>query len=74
MITIFSINMFDDALRYLLNPRLRGDQGSFGAAKKRKRGFFANSPSNQKCRVEQAGLSTKKMGTGAHPTILLSTK
>ena len=41
MITVFSINMFGDALRDLLDPRLRGGQGSFGAAKKRKRGFFA---------------------------------
>ena len=42
MITVFSVNMFGDALHDLLDPRLRGGQGSFGAAKgKGKRGFLA---------------------------------
>ena len=41
-ITVYSFNMFGDALRDLLDPRLRGAQGSYGAAKrKRKRGFLA---------------------------------
>jgi hypothetical protein len=34
--------MFGDAVRDLLDPRLRGGQGSYGTAKmKRKRGFFS---------------------------------
>ncbi len=34
--------MFGDALRDLLDPRLRGDECSYGTAKmKRKRGFLA---------------------------------
>ena len=41
-ITVYSLNMFGDAMRDLLDPRLRGCQGSFGAAKvKRKRGLLA---------------------------------
>ncbi len=40
-IVIYSINMFGDALRDLLDPRLRGGQGGYGAAVKRKRGFLA---------------------------------
>ena len=40
-ITVYSFNMFGDAMRDLLDPRLRGGQGSYGAAKKRKRGFLA---------------------------------
>ena len=40
-ITVYSLNMFGDALRDLLDPRLRGGQGSYGAAGKRKRGFLA---------------------------------
>ena len=41
-ITLYSLNMFGDALRDLLDPRLKGDQGSYGATKwKRKRGFLA---------------------------------
>ena len=40
-ITVYSLNMFGDALRDLLDPRMRGGQGSYGAAKKRKRGFLA---------------------------------
>ena len=40
-IVVYSFNMFGDALRDLLDPRLRGGQGSYGAAKKRKRGLLA---------------------------------
>ena len=41
-ITVYSFNMFGDALRDLLDPRLRGGQGSYGTAVvKRKRGFLA---------------------------------
>ena len=41
-ITVYSFNMFGDALRDLLDPRLRGGEGSYGTAKmKRKRGFLA---------------------------------
>jgi len=41
-ITVYSLNMFGDALRDLLDPRLRGGQGSYGTAKmKRKRGFLS---------------------------------
>ena len=39
---VFSLNMFGDALRDLLDPRLRGGEGSYGTAKKkRKRGFLS---------------------------------
>ena len=40
-IVVYSLNMFDDAVRDLLDPRLRGGQGSYGTAVKRKRGFLA---------------------------------
>ena len=40
-IVVYSLNMFGDALRDLLDPRMRGGQGSYGAAKKRNRGFLA---------------------------------
>ena len=40
-ITVYSLNMLGDAMRDLLDPRLRGGQGSYGAAGKRKRGFLA---------------------------------
>ena len=41
-ITVYSLNMFGDALRDLLDPRLRGGEGSYGATKvKRKRGLLA---------------------------------
>ena len=40
-ITVYSLNMFGDAMRDLLDPRLRGGEGSYGAAKKRKRGLLA---------------------------------
>ncbi len=41
-ITVYSLNMFGDALRDLLDPRLRGGEGSYGTATgKRKRGFLA---------------------------------
>ncbi len=38
-ITVYSFNMFGDALRDLFDPRLRGGQGSYGA-RKRKRGLL----------------------------------
>ncbi len=40
-ITVYSLNMFGDAMRDLLDPRLRGGEGSYGAAGKRKRGLLA---------------------------------
>ena len=40
-IVVYSLNMFGDAVRDLLDPRLRGGQGSYGTAGKRKRGFLA---------------------------------
>ena len=41
-ITVYCLNMFGDAMRDLLDPRLRGGEGSYGAAMvKRKRGFLA---------------------------------
>ena len=41
-ITVYCLNMFGDALRDLLDPRLRGGEGSYGTAVvKRKRGFFS---------------------------------
>jgi peptide/nickel transport system permease protein len=41
-ITVYSLNMFGDAIRDLLDPRLRGGEGSYGTAVvKRKRGFLA---------------------------------
>ena len=41
-IVIYSFNMFGDAMRDLLDPRLRGCEGSYGTAKvKRKRGLLA---------------------------------
>ena len=40
-ITVYSLNMFGDAMRDLLDPRLRGGQGSYGVAGKRKRGFLS---------------------------------
>ena len=40
-IVVYSFNMFGDALRDLLDPRLRGGHGSYGVAGKRKRGFLA---------------------------------
>ncbi len=39
-LVVYSLNMFGDALRDLLDPRLRGGQGSYGA-RKRKRGLLA---------------------------------
>ena len=40
-ITVYSLNMFGDALMDLFNPRLRGGQGRYGTAKgKRKRGLL----------------------------------
>ena len=41
-VVVYSLNMFGDAVRDLLDPRLRGGEGSYGTAKmKRKRGFFS---------------------------------
>ncbi len=40
-ITGYSLNMFGDAVRDLLDPRLKGGQSSYGAAKKRKKGFLS---------------------------------
>ena len=40
-IVVYSFNMFGDALRDLLDPRLRGGEGSYGTAGKRKRGFLS---------------------------------
>ncbi len=41
-LVVYSFNMFGDAMRDLLDPRLRGGQGSYGAATgKRKRGLLA---------------------------------
>ena len=41
-ITVYCLNMFGDAMRDLLDPRLRGGEGSYGAAMvKRKRGFLS---------------------------------
>ena len=40
-IVVYSLNMFGDAVRDLLDPRLRGGQGSYGAVGKRKRGLLA---------------------------------
>ena len=41
-IVVYSLNMFVDTLRDLLDPRMRGGQGSYGAAQiKRKRGFLS---------------------------------
>jgi peptide/nickel transport system permease protein len=39
-IVVYSLNMFGDALRDLLDPRMRGGEGSYGA-RKRKRGFLS---------------------------------
>ena len=40
-IVVYSLNMFGDAMRDLLDPRLRGGEGSYGTAKmKRKRGIL----------------------------------
>ena len=41
-VVVFSINMFGDALRDLLDPRLKGGQGSYGTAVvKRKKGLLS---------------------------------
>ena len=41
-IVVYSLNMFGDAMRDLLDPRLRGGQGSYGTTKvKRKRGLLS---------------------------------
>jgi len=41
-LVVYSLNMFGDALRDLLDPRLRGGEGSYGTAKKkRKKGLLS---------------------------------
>ncbi len=40
-IVVYAFNMFGDALRDLLDPRLRGGEGSYGATGKRKRGLLS---------------------------------
>ena len=41
-IVVYSLNMFGDAVRDLLDPRLKGGQGSYGTTMvKRKRGFLS---------------------------------
>ena len=41
-VVVFCFNMFGDAMRDLFDPRLRGGQGSYGAAQiKRKRSFLS---------------------------------
>ena len=41
-LVVYSLNMFGDALRDLLDPRLRGGEGSYGTAVvKRNRGFLS---------------------------------
>ncbi len=41
-LVVYSFNMFGDAMRDLLDPRLRGGQGSYGTTRmKRKRGFLS---------------------------------
>ena len=41
-LVVYSLNMFGDAMRDLLDPRLRGGEGRYGTAgMKRKRGFLA---------------------------------
>ena len=41
-LVVYSLNMFGDALRDLLDPRLRGGEGSYGTTVvKRKRGFLS---------------------------------
>ncbi len=41
-IVVYALNMFGDAMRDLLDPRLRGGEGNYGAAtRKRKRGLLA---------------------------------
>ena len=40
-ITVYSLNMFGDALRDLFDPRLRGGSGRYGTTGKRKRSLLA---------------------------------
>ena len=40
-LVVYALNMFGDALRDLFDPRLRGGEGSHGAAGKRKRGLLS---------------------------------
>ena len=40
-IVVYSLNMFGDAMRDLLDPRLRGGQGSYGGTTIKRRGLFA---------------------------------
>jgi peptide/nickel transport system permease protein len=40
-LVVYSLNMFGDAVRDLLDPRLRGGEGRYGTAGKRKRGLLS---------------------------------
>ena len=41
-LVVYALNMFGDALRDLLDPRMRGGEGSYGTAMvKRKKGFLS---------------------------------
>ncbi len=40
-IVVYALNMFGDAIRDLLDPRLRGGEGRYGATGKRKRGLLS---------------------------------
>ena len=40
-LVVYALNMFGDALRDLLDPRLRGGEGSYGGVGKRKRGLLS---------------------------------
>jgi peptide/nickel transport system permease protein len=41
-LVVYALNMFGDALRDLLDPRLRGGEGGYGTAVvKRKKGFLS---------------------------------
>ena len=39
-IVVYALNMFGDAVRDLLDPRLRGGQGSYGTSGNGKRGLL----------------------------------
>ena len=40
-VVVYALNMFGDAIRDLLDPRLRGGEGRYGATGKRKRGLLS---------------------------------
>ena len=69
-ITVYSLNMFGDAMRDLLDPRLRGGQGSYGTAKmKRKRGLLSRllNPFAQQEVLSPIGLQTPSNCIAARP-------